>query len=217
MQKTTKNRETRTTLRHIAVLCFVFALALVILAVKGTDNRILQAILIVATAFPVGFGIRLFRFLALTRPINGNFFLYDRKTNKDISVEDLNAEEISRRLQLYMLFFRRGKQLNLADLFEGNAPEKFKPLFCYALLEILTASENDAQWSAFLSCGQELALAFEAHFAKAEPELTQEIQKHIHAFDGNDPTSFRTYLSSKSNDLAVRMLSYVKEHIHDFD
>ena len=145
---------------------------------------------------------------------------HDRKQRKNISPEELTAERISECLLRYMILFRQGKQLYLSALFDesGGAPEVFKPLFCYQLLGMLSSNAEDAQLRAFLSCGKELADAFSTYLGQAgEIALGRDLQTHIAAFDGTDIAPFRNYLQEKSDYLAERMLTYTKEHIHDFD
>ena len=149
-----------------------------------------------------------------------NFFLYDPRLRKNRPVEDLTFEHVSTCLTRYMALFRRGRQLYLASLFDedGGAPESFKPLFCYQLLGMLTASPSDEQWKAFLLCGKELADAFSTYLTQAdEEELARKVQNYIADFDGENIDPFREYILSKSDYLADRMLEYTRNHIHDFD
>ena len=208
---------------RIAVVLLAVAVVIACFAIVRLPFSLARLLLMSLAAIP--FAISLFLvYIVVLGHLAGlqkrNFFLYDRKHHKNISPDDLTVERVSECLLRYMVLFRQGKQLYLSALFDesGGAPEVFKPLFCYQLLTMLSGNAEDAQLRAFLSCGKELADAFSTYLGQAgELTLGRELQNHIASFDGTDVAPFRNYLHEKSDYLAGRMLSYTKEHIHDFD
>ncbi len=208
---------------RMAVVLIAISILAACFALVRIPMSLVRVIVLSLAAFPLAVALFLIYIVILGHNAGRrrrNFFLYDRKSGGNISLEDLTVEHISDCLVRYMALFRQGKQLYLSALFDetGGAPEAFKPLFCYQLLGMLSGSAEDAQLRAFLGCGKELADAFSTYLAAAgEATLGRELQAYFAAYDGSNVTPFRNYLREKGDYLATRMLSYTKEHIHDFD
>lgn len=208
---------------RIAVVLIAIAILSACFALVKIPQSFVRVIVLGLAAFPLAIALFLIYIVILGHAAGRqkrNFFLYDRNRGENIPTEELTVERISDCLVRYMALFRQGKQLYLSALFDasGGAPEVFKPLFCYQLLGMLSGNAEDAQLRAFLGCGKELADAFSTYLTAAgENALGRDLQAYIAAFDGNDVTPFRNYLREKGDYLAERMLSYTKEHIHDFD
>lgn len=208
---------------HKAVVLLAVAVIVACFAIVKLPFSIAKLLVLCLAAIP--FAIALFLiYVVILGHVAGlqkrNFFLYDRKKRKNVSPEDLTAEHVSECLLRYMALFRQGKQLYLGSLFDetSRAPEVFKPLFCYQLLGMLSSNADDRQLLAFLACGKELADVLSTYLAQAgEAALGREVQALIASFDGVNVTPFRNYLQEKSDYLAERMLTYTKEHIHEFD
>jgi len=208
---------------RMAVVLIAISIVAACFALVKIPESFVRIIVLGLAAFPLAIALFLIYIVILGHAAGRqkrNFFLYDRQRKGNISADELTVERISSCLLRYMALFRQGKQLYLAALFEetGGAPEVFKPLFCYQLLGMLSSNTEDSQLRAFLGCGKELADAFSTYLTVAgEHTIGRDLQAYIAAFDGNDVTPFRNYLREKSDYLAERMLSYTKEHIHDFD
>lgn len=217
-----KKRIERNMLRMATVLAAV-ALILVCFALTQVAELHWRIVLFVCAGAVFSFSAFLIYLLILgrrTQKRDHNFFLYDRKRRANMPTEELTARHVSDCLINYMAFFRKRNHLYLSSLFDadGGAPEIFKPLFCYQLLDMLAQNGNDEQFDSFLSCGKELADAFSTYLAEAgEEELIRQIQVHIAQYDGTCVSSFRSYLQEKSNYFSERMLVYTKQHIHEFD
>ncbi len=216
-----QNRTARFFVRLAAIL-LALALLSVCFAIVKVQSIIGKILLFVAAALAVLLSAFLILLVILAKRAQKhrhNFFLYDRKMRGNMPTEELTVEHISNRLMSYMGLFRHHKQLYISTLFDesGGAPESFKPLFCYQLLGMLSVGAED-QLCAFLEGGKELADIFSNYLTQAgEDELSRDVQSFIASYDGKTAASFGTYLRLKSDYLAERMLSYTKEHIHDFD
>lgn len=208
---------------RMAVVLIAISIVAACFALVKIPESFVRIIVLGLAAFPLAIALFLIYIVILGHAAGHqkrNFFLYDQQRRGNIPTEELTVERISNCLLRYMALFRQGKQLYLSALFDeaGGAPEVFKPLFCYQLLGMLSGNAEDAQLRAFLGCGKELADAFSTYLTVAgETALGRDLQAYIAAFDGNDVTPFRNYLREKGDYLAERMLSYTKEHIHDFD
>lgn len=150
-----------------------------------------------------------------------NFFLYDKKLKKDISLDELTVARIRERLVMHMALFKHKGKLYVGDLFDSKTlivPEIIKPLFCYELLcEI--ADENGANASVFLSFGIECADIFSKYLASNDDhELALKIKSYFFAYADDQSVSgeFREYVVSKKEHIEAKMLGYVKSNIEKF-
>ena len=150
-----------------------------------------------------------------------NLFLYDKKTKKDIPVNELTVERIRERLVIQMSVFKRGGKLYVGDLFESKlvmVPEAMKTLFCYELLcEI--ADEKGANPTVFLSFGPECAEIFSKYLsANGDHELALKIKGYFFAFadDKSVAEEFCEYVKSKKEHLQQNMLDFTVKNIEKF-
>ncbi len=150
-----------------------------------------------------------------------NLFLYDKKTKKDIPVNELTVDRIRERLVMQMAFFKRGGKLYVGDLFENRVimvPEAIKPLFCYELLcEI--ADEKGANASVFLSFGAECAEIFTKYLGEnGDHELALKIKGYFFAYADNKEIvgEFCEYIKSKKDYIQQNMLEYTVKNIEKF-
>ena len=149
-----------------------------------------------------------------------NFFLYDRKTRRDLPVSALTFKELRKRLLGFMSIFRRRGKIYVGDLLmdEKNVPEHFKPLFCYELLyELATSDDMDAE--SFLSFGPECADVFSKYLRVNEDyELALNVSTFIFDFaDGNKRIEeFKSFIGSKTEHIEGKMLDYVRRNIEKF-
>ncbi len=150
-----------------------------------------------------------------------NLFLYDKKTKKDIPVNELTVERIRERLVMQMAVFKRGGKLYVGDLFENRVimvPEAIKTLFCYELLcEI--ADEKGADPSVFLSFGAECADIFTKYLGEnGDHELALKIKGYFFAYtdDKTVAKEFCEYIKSKKEYLQQNMLDFTVKNIEKF-
>ncbi len=207
-------------LRFAAVLIAVSILLLAVANAK-ISSPIHRMVLTVTAAIPFLFGIFFIYLVILSKRASKrehNYFLYDRTIKGNISPSQLTATQVADRTVSYMALFRKGRQLYIRALFEsdGGAPEAFKPLFCYQLLKIMSTCKEPKQWSAFLEGGKELADIFSAYLTQEDEDLNRHVQFYM-AQEHCNAEDFRAYLESQNTYLSDRMLTYTKEHLHEFD
>ncbi len=149
-----------------------------------------------------------------------NFFLYDRKTRRDLPVSELTFGEMRKRLLGFMSIFRRRGKIFVGDLLvdEKAVPEHFKPLLCYEILyELATDDGMDAE--SFLSFGPECADVFSKYLrANEDYELAVNIRSFIFDFaDGNKRIDeFKSFMSTKAKHIEGKMLDYARTNIEKF-
>ncbi len=151
-----------------------------------------------------------------------NYFLYDRKTKRDIDINSLTFSDIRIKIQKYMALFRRGKQLYVGDLFNSDIkiPPAIRTLFCYELLyEISEGGTGIEKAKRFLSFGNECAGVLYAHLASAgELQLAEKIRHYFNESATNDDTAekFHRFLDANRQYLEASMVKFTKDHIDEF-
>lgn len=150
----------------------------------------------------------------------GNFFLYDRKTKKELPVSALTFEHIRDRVLRLMAIFKYKGKLYIGDLFSDNinVPDQFKPLFCYEILyELATDDGMDAE--AFLSFGNECADIFSRYLGQnGDHELAAKIRSYIFDFSSGNKgvEEFKGYMREQGEHIRSRMLKYTLDNINKF-
>ena len=210
-------------LLRTACLLLLLAGALVALALVRISSVGWRTVVLILAALPALSALVLFRIVFLarrTRQERRNFFLYDPRTRTNRSPEVLEPEEVMDRTLRYMSMFRQGRQFYISRLFdaEGGAPEVFKPLFCYQLLELLILCDEPERWDAFLACGKELADTFDFYLANEdEDDLCRRLQVAVACFPTEGAAAFRETLMPQRERLESKLMSYVQRHIRQFE
>ncbi len=153
-----------------------------------------------------------------------NYFLYDRKTKREISPENLTFSHIRERVQKYMAMFRRGGKLYVGDLFDDSIgiPKAYRTLFCFELIYELgenAAAEKHDSVRLFLSFGEECADALSNHlYAAGERELAEKIRYFFSEYSsGNtDLGKFEQFLIGIRPHIEKVTVKYTTEHINEF-
>jgi hypothetical protein len=114
------------------------------------DEVIVRILILAMSLITIGVAVLMISAVIFARRADksrNNFFLYDRKTKKEISVGELTFKEMRVRLLGFMSVFRHKGKIYIGDLLADGktVPEQFKPLFCYELLyELATDDGLDA-------------------------------------------------------------------------
>ena len=151
-----------------------------------------------------------------------NYFLYDRKTKKDIDVDALTLSDIRAKVQKYMAFFKRGGKLYVGDLFNNDIkiPPAIRTLFCYELLyEISDGGAGVEKAKRFLSFGNECAGVFYAHLSAAgELQLAEKLRSYFneHASGDDNSEKLHKFLDANKPYLEAAIIKYTKAHIDEF-
>ena len=151
-----------------------------------------------------------------------NYFLYDRKTKKEIDVDSLTFADIRIKVQKYMSLFKRGRKLYVGDLFNSdiNIPSAIRTLFCYELLyEISEGSVDNQKAKRFLSFGNECAGIFYSYLAAAgELQLAEKLRIYFKEHsDGEDAAEkLQRFLDANKPYLEAAIVKYTKNHISEF-
>lgn len=151
-----------------------------------------------------------------------NYFLYDRKTKKDMDINALTFSHIRSKVQKYMSFFKRGGKLYVGDLFNNDIsiPPAIRTLFCYELLyEISDGSAGIEKAKRFLSFGNECAGVFYAYLSAAgEIQLAEKLRLYFSEHANGDDNSERLhrFLDANKTYLEAAVVKFTKDHIGEF-
>ena len=175
---------------------------------------IIISVLVLALAAELGY---LFMLFADTKP---NYFLFNSKSNRNISVQKLTFQTINVRMNRYLAAYAPSEGKIWTDRVFDNPylemDDSFKPLVAYKLLFDLAERDFDAGWKCF-----DLASDDTVEFIAAALEMNNdnEIAKNIRQLKLNKPTNLkyeRDYLVGNRQYLQKKMFKYTVDNIDMF-
>ncbi len=210
----------------LTIACAVFAVLFLVLLICGiaidftyTVTRAMMIVVAVVSlilaaelAFLVWFG---------GKGEKPNYFLYDSSTKKNVSVDKLTLQVVSRRMDRYFSEYAasEGKLWTdgVLDNPELDMEDAFKPLVAYKLLFDLADRDMEKGWKCF-----EVASAETVEFVCRGLEMNgeSEIAGNLRKMKAIQPFQIkyvRDYLVSNANYLQTKMLMYVRDNIEKFN
>ncbi len=209
----------------IAAIILAIGILTACFALVKIEGPILQFVILSVGSVLSAFGIILIFAARSAKKFTGqgrNYFLYDRKTKKNKSVDSLTLLDIRLKIQKYMSLFRRGKRLYVGDLFNNDIqiPPAIRTLFCYELLyEISESPASSDKAKLFLSFGNECADVFYSYLSAAgETQLAEKIRGYFNEFSESENTAekFHRFLDANRPYLDAAIVKYTKDHIDEF-
>lgn len=229
MEDKNNNISSEKSLNHVfrtaAVLCAI-SVVLFCFGITRVDSMALRIVIFGLSSTLIYISSLLFMAGVRTKQLAGksiNYFLYDKKTKKNLPVSALTFSEIHKRLINYMSFFKRGGKLYIGDFFANNSPvpSSIKPLLCYELLhEMSEDGGNVEKAKTFLSFGSDCAQAFYENLISAgDSEMSREIMNFFESYSSENEVleDFCRYLTDKREYIENRMVCYTTEHIEEFE
>lgn len=149
-----------------------------------------------------------------------NFFLYDRKTKKEIPLEGLTFEIIIKKLDLYLgvILSHQSTAIDawISRLVPVDVPPVFRPLIPLGVLYHLIEANQDHIWQSLGTCSKEDADQVEnmMHFCGAN-EIARQIQYLRATYDG-DPAQIRDYFLGQKQAVQELIVDYVRKNIDLF-
>lgn len=150
-----------------------------------------------------------------------NFFLYNKQTHRNISVDKLSFSVVNEKMTFYIsLIDPHNELLWTTDLLSEN--DRFgyrgvyRPLVAYKMLFNLIVAESDTEWNRIVSAdNHQIQLLCEALEQNHEEEMTKAI-RYIHANFQNAPKKMEEFIKGNKRYLQGKMLSYAKKNIEAF-
>lgn len=203
-----------------ALVAVVLAIVLLVVGILYSGGVLAKTLLIVISvvvlllAFELGY---LFMLFGDTKP---NYFLFNSKTNRNMSVQKLTFQILNVRMNRYLAAYAPSEGKIWTDRVLDNPyiemDEAFKPLVGYKLLFDLAERDFDAGWKCF-----DLASDDTVEFIAAAIELNGEadIAKNLRELKAVKPTNLkhvRDYLVGNRKYLQSKMFKYAVENIDKF-
>ena len=212
-------------LNLILIICAaVFAVLAIALLVVGIlhdpDNTFTKIVLIVASVISFAVVGELVYMLSITNSVTPNYFLYDSKAKRNVSVNALNVNVVNARMANYFSNYAtsEGKLWTEGVLASPtlDMPDEFKPVVAYKLLLDLATFDKENGWKCF-----EVASVETVDFICTSLEMNgeNEIATNLRMMKAVQPFQIkyvRDYLISNKAYLQAKMMRYVRENIKKF-
>ncbi|MBO5883929.1 MAG: hypothetical protein J6Q78_05950 [Clostridia bacterium] len=152
--------------------------------------------------------------------MNSNYFLYDAKTKKNVSLQKLTFQTVNARMNRYISYYASSEgKLWTEGVLESpelDMGEEFKPLVAYKLLYDLAEANSENAWKCFEVCGEGTVECICSWIASAgDAEMADNIikMKQLRPYNG---AYIKDYLVRNRKYLQSRMFKYVYENIDKF-
>ncbi len=204
-----------------AVFFAVLAVALLVVGILYDAEHLFTKIMIIVVAV-LSFALagELVYMLTISGNVTPNYFLYDPKTKRNVSVQSLNLQMVNARMNRYFSKYAssEGKLWTEGVLDDVNLEmeDEFKPIVAYKLLFDLAQMDQESGWKCF-----ELATPETVGFVCAGLEMNgeDEIAKNLQMMKAVQPFQIkyvRDYLISNKAYLQTKMIRYVRDNIEKF-
>ncbi len=203
-----------------ALVAAILAIVLLVVGILYSGGTLAKTLLIIISvvvlllAFELGY---LFLLFGDTKP---NYFLFNSKTNRNMSVQKLTFQILNVRMNRYLAAYAPSEGKIWTDRVLDNPyiemDDAFKPLVGYKLLFDLAERDFDAGWKCF-----DLASDETVEFIAAAIELNGEVDiaKNLRELKAEKPTNLkhvRDYLVGNRKYLQSKMFKYVVENVDKF-
>ncbi|MBP3369942.1 MAG: hypothetical protein J6L85_04235 [Clostridia bacterium] len=215
------NRNTLKILLGIAtVFFFIVAIVLFVLGLSLDMSTLPKVVLIIISVLSLVLAAELGYFTYLLIDKNPNYFLYNSKTKRNISVQKLTFQIVNSRMNRFLSSYAasEGKIWNDRVLDDPylEMEAQFKPLVAYKLLFGLAEKDAEAGWRCLENASDETVLFICSGLrANGDTEFASTIEKLMSEKPVNIKM-LRDYLVRNIKYMQKKMLRYVVENVDDF-
>ena len=209
----------------LLVLCGILVITGILTIVFGANNSegSLKVSFVVFGIVQIALGCALVFYASLvSTDENTNFFLYDQRSKRNISVEDLEFNGVNKKMTYVMTkLVANASRVWTSNLFADNKEffeenEIFKPLVAYKVLYDLVDRSNESIWNLYLMADKGVISSIaDALAMNADDDLGKAI-KFLHENAAGDYERTRKFLDDNRKYLQNKMTKYVKVHISKF-
>lgn len=207
-----------------AVLSLMTGILVFILVVAQADSAFfatMGAILgVLAILEAVAIGV----FILLSFEGEANFFLYDRKTGRNLTEEELTFDRLNARMGYYMtLIASSQEQMWQRNVLDRDDPKfgtdgVYKPLTAYKMLYDLSELDRPETWELFTGASPEtVATLCSVLRSCGEAAMADAL---LDAYEGaesvDDIEWVRDFVKGNAKYIRRRMREYVLKHIEEF-
>lgn len=202
------------------VLFLIVAVVLFVLALSLDIATLPKVVLIIVSLLSLALSIELGYFTYLLIDKNPNYFLYNPKTKRNISVQKLGFETVNSRMNRFLSRYAASEGKIWNDRVLDNPylemPEEFKPLVAYKLLYGLADKDAEMGWRCLENASEDtvrfickgLRANNDNEFASAIEKLTAKKPVNIGVI--------RDYLVRNKRYIQNKMLKYTVANIERF-
>ncbi len=202
-----------------AIFFFVVAVVLVILGAALNLITPARVIIFIMAVVTLALVVLLAYFAILMNDEDPNYFLYDAKTKRNVSVDKLTFQIINTRMNKFLSNYAasEGKLWNdrVLDNPYLDMPTEFKPLVAYKMLYSLAEKDAEAGWSCLENASDgTVRFICEGLSANEDEAFAAEIEKMM-----TRPVNIsaaREYLITTKSYMQTKMKRYVIENIDLF-
>lgn len=167
-------------------------------------------------------GLALYYAFFLSGGEKQNFFLFDSKTKTNIPIEELEFEQVNRK----MTYFLTKISSNASELWKedivGSDNENFgeddlfRPLVAYKMIFDLVDRNAEGLWKLYLNADEVVIISLtDAISVSGDNELARTIRYLHKNANGNYETTAK-FLNDNKNYIQKKMMKYVKANIEKF-
>ncbi|MBE6576780.1 MAG: hypothetical protein E7653_01415 [Ruminococcaceae bacterium] len=208
----------------LTIAAIFFAVLAVVLLIVGfvydAEHLFTKIMIIVVAILSLGLAGELAYMLYISGSVTPNYFLYDPKAKRNVSVQSLNAQMVNARMNRYFSKYAasEGKLWTDGILDDVNLDmaDEFKPIVAYKLLIDLAQMDQESGWKCF-----ELASPATVGFICVALKMNgeEEIANNLNMMKAVQPFQVkyvRDYLISNKAYLQSKMMRYVRDNIEKF-
>ncbi|MDD4494915.1 MAG: hypothetical protein PHV32_11340 [Eubacteriales bacterium] len=204
----------------IISLLFIVGAAVAVLYALKNDTVFDMILLFIAAALMVFVGGIILYILVLSIGKKQNFFLYDYKTKKEISVDELTFEMVEKRLDPYfgIVLSQIDKQDGVFDWFikahfNAEMPQAYKPLLIPFIFWAGIKNSKTSEWIGLLQADKDAIDLIENHlFPIGAFDISSRLQ-YYRTFEESRVDEIDEFLKSKQTYLEETILRYIKDNI----
>lgn len=205
----------------VFILGGIFMLALL---VPGASSGFYKFCLAAVSVFCILIGLCLLAFLYLGRDTDPNFFLYDPKSGRNISEQDLDFDRINSRMGYFMTTLTTSVEKLWTENALNTNPERFgvneiyRPLAAYKMLYDLAEIDTPEGWRLFLSASPAtITTLTDALNRVGENEMSASLIKAYNSASTVDDYGWlRDFITGNKPYLSRRMTGYVRKNLEWF-
>lgn len=204
----------------VSGVALVAAIVLFVLSLTVIQNVVTRVIMIITSVLFLALAVEVFYLFMITGDSRANYFLYDSRQGRNISVQKLAFQTVNVRMNRFLSGYASSEGKLWTDKILDNPylemDDAFKPLVAYKLLFDLAEHDSEGGWKCF-----ELASYETVDFLCTALEASgdEEMARNLRQMKTSAPINLkyvRDYLVSNRQYLKEKMRRYVCENIQKF-
>ncbi len=203
-----------------SAIALVAAIVLFVLSLTVIHNTVTRVIMIITSVLFLALAVEVFYLFWIAGDTRANYFLYDSRQGRNISVQKLAFQTINVRMNRFLSGYASSEGKLWTDKILDNPylemDDAFKPLVAYKLLFDLAEHDSEGGWRCF-----ELASYETVDFLCAALEMggDDEMAQNLRQMKAAEPINLkyvRDYLVRNRQYLKEKMRRYVCDNIQNF-